>query len=126
MDILDATQAFAALSQPSRLDAYRLLVKAGESGLMAGQISDSLGVRQNTMSANLAVLLHAGLVRRERHGRTIRYFANFEVMRALMQFMIEDCCNGEPQICAPLMDVLTACDACAAVAPEPAIEGAKS
>ncbi len=103
MDILNATEAFAALSQPSRLEAFRLLVKAGEDGVMAGDIARQLDVRQNTMSANLAVLLHAGLVRRERYGRTIRYFADFDSMRGLLGFMLEDCCGGRPELCQPLI-----------------------
>ncbi|MEO0383678.1 MAG: helix-turn-helix transcriptional regulator [Pseudomonadota bacterium] len=123
MDILDASDAFAALSQPSRLEAFRLLVKAGEPGMMAGDIGRHLDVRQNTMSANLAVLLHAGLVRRERHGRTIRYFANFQSMQRFMQFLIEDCCNGNPAICSPLMDVLTVCNACAPDSSSLTLEG---
>ena len=66
MDMLKATDAFAALSQPVRLSAYRLLVQAGERGMPAGAIAEALDMRQNTLSANLAVLLHAGLVRRAR------------------------------------------------------------
>lgn len=104
MDILKATEAFAALSQPSRLDAFRLLVKAGKAGVTAGDVARHLHVRQNTMSANLAVLLHAGLVRRERHGRTIRYFADYNAMRGLLGFMLEDCCGGRPELCQPLIE----------------------
>lgn len=104
MDILAATQSFSALSQPARLEAYRLLIKAGEAGLMAGEISDRLDVRQNTMSANLSVLLQAGLVRNERHGRSIRYFADFEAMRGLLGFLMEECCGGRPELCQPIID----------------------
>ncbi|MEQ8655922.1 MAG: metalloregulator ArsR/SmtB family transcription factor [Hyphomicrobiales bacterium] len=110
MDVLNATDSFAALSQPSRLEAFRLLVKAGEDGLAAGDIARTLKVRQNTMSANLAVLLHAGLVRRERQGRTIRYFADFGTMRSLLGFMLEDCCGGRPELCQPLIkEIACAC-----------------
>ena len=110
MDTNDATDAFAALSQPSRLDAFRLLVRAGEDGIAAGDIARQLEVRQNTMSANLAVLLHAGLVRRERHGRMIRYFADFDAMRGLLSFMLEDCCGGRPELCQPLIkEIACAC-----------------
>ena len=104
MDVSDATNAFAALSQPLRLEAYRLLVQAGGDGLMAGEISAGLDVRQNTMSANLAVLLNADLVRRERQGRTIRYFANYETMQALLGFLLQDCCGGQPELCQPLIE----------------------
>lgn len=104
MDVLSATQAFSALSQSVRLDAYRLLIKAGEDGLQAGEISDQLGVRQNTMSANLAVLLHAGLVRNVREGRSIRYFADYRTTRHLLAFLMEDCCGGKPELCQPIIN----------------------
>ena len=110
MDILKATEAFAALSQPSRLEAFRLLVKAGDAGLAAGEISARLDVRQNTMSANLAVLLHAGLVRRERQGRIIRYFTSFDTMQDLLGFMLEECCGGRPELCRPVIaEIAGAC-----------------
>ena len=63
MDIKQALAAFAALSQQTRLDVFRRLIKAGEEGISAGELGEQLDVRQNTMSANLAVLLNAGLVR---------------------------------------------------------------
>lgn len=110
MDMIKATEALAALSQPSRLEAFRLLIKAGDAGLAAGEISHRLGVRQNTMSANLAVLLHANLVRRERQGRTIRYFASFNTMQDLLGFMLEECCGGRPELCRPLVaEIAGAC-----------------
>ena len=96
--------AFSALSQQTRLDVFRLLVKAGVEGMLSGEISGRLNVRQNTMSANLTVLLNAGLVRNERYGRTIRYFADFGAMRGLLAFLMEDCCGGNPEICQPVID----------------------
>ena len=66
--------------------------------------SNQLDVRQNTMSANLAVLLNAGLVRNKRQGRTIRYFADFDAIRGLLAFLMEDCCGGNPEICQPIID----------------------
>ena len=104
MDELSAASAFAALSQPTRLDVFRLLVKAGGQGLAAGEIGEKLAVRQNTMSANLAVLLNAGLVRNERQGRSIRYFADFDAMRGLLGFLLEDCCGGRAELCKPVID----------------------
>ncbi|AXS41081.1 metalloregulator ArsR/SmtB family transcription factor [Breoghania sp. L-A4] len=99
-----ALAAFSALSQQTRLDVFRLLVKAGAEGLASGEVGETLGVRQNTMSANLAVLLNAGLVRNERHGRTIRYFADFDAIRGLLAFLMEDCCGGRPEICQPIIE----------------------
>lgn len=104
MDILNALKTFSALSQQTRLDVFRLLVKAGASGALSGEIGALLSVRQNTMSANLTVLLNAGLVHRERHGRTIRYFANFETVRGLLAFLMEDCCGGNPELCQSVID----------------------
>ena len=96
--------AFSALSQETRLDVFRMLVRAGDTGMPAGEIAQRLDVRQNTMSANLAVLLSADLVRNERQGRTIRYFAKFDALRGLLGFMLEDCCGGRPELCRPILD----------------------
>ena len=90
MDSSRALQAFAALGQPIRLDVFRLLVKAGPKGMVAGDISQALDVRQNTMSANLSILTQAGLIRNEREGRSIRYFADMKGIRGLLAFMMED------------------------------------
>jgi DNA-binding transcriptional ArsR family regulator len=103
MDINSACFAFAALSQPVRLDVFRLLVAAGPSGIAAGEIADRLSVRQNTMSANLAVLHRAGLVTSERAGRSIVYRANMSAMAELIGFMLQDCCGGRPEQCAPVL-----------------------
>jgi len=106
MDVNQALSAFSALSQPTRLDVFRLLVKAGVDGLLSGEIGEKLNVRQNTMSANLTVLVHSGLIRNERQGRTIRYFADFDAVRGLLGFLMEDCCGGRPELCQPVIDEL--------------------
>lgn len=104
MDKNNALNAFSALSQPTRLDVFRLLVKAGDEGMLAGQISDALEVRQNTMSANLSILAQSGLIRNERAGRNIRYFADMDGMRGLLAFLMEDCCGGRPELCQPVIE----------------------
>ncbi|MGE0232259.1 MAG: ArsR/SmtB family transcription factor [Flavobacteriaceae bacterium] len=104
MDTSSALSAFNALAQPTRLDVFRLLVKAGGKGMLAGEIAGALGVRQNTMSSNLAVLLRGGLVRNDREGRAIRYYADMEGVRGLLGFLTEDCCGGRPELCQPLID----------------------
>ena len=104
MDTNHAIDAFAALSQPTRLDVFRLLIKAGEAGIPAGEIGDTFGVRQNTMSANLLILTRSGLIRREREGRNIRYYADMNGMRGLLGFLMEDCCGGNPDLCQPVID----------------------
>ncbi len=110
MDKNHALSALAALGQDTRLDVFRLLVKAGTNGMLAGEIADTLKVRQNTMSANLSILLNAGLVRNAREGRAIRYFADMDRMRGLLSFLLEDCCGGRPELCQPaLADLACAC-----------------
>ena len=72
--------------------------------MLAGEIAATLDVRQNTLSTNLAILLHAGLAYNERQGRTIRYFADLDGIRGLLAFLMEDCCGGAPEICQPILD----------------------
>ncbi len=110
MEKNDALAAFAALSQPTRLDVFRLLVPVGDAGMSAGEIATALDVRQNTLSANLSVLLNAGLVRNRREGRSIRYFADTEGLRGLLGYLLRDCCGGRPEICDPLIeDIACSC-----------------
>ncbi len=106
MDSQNALDAFAALSQSTRLDVFRLLIKAGETGMSAGEVGDTLGVRQNTMSANLSILARSGLIRSERQGRSIRYFADMDGVRGLLAFLMEDCCAGRPELCQPVIDLI--------------------
>lgn len=103
MDKNDALSAFSALSQPTRLDVFRLLIEAGDDGMLAGEIAEALDVRQNTMSANLSILLNAGLVRNSREGRAIRYVADMEGLRGLLGFLLRDCCGGRPDLCEPVI-----------------------
>ena len=104
-----AIAAFAALSQETRLDILRLLIRAGRNGLLAGELAAALDVRANTLSANLAVLDQAGLVDKQRMGRNIRYFALTETVSQLVGYLMEDCCGGNPELCAPVLhDIATA------------------
>jgi DNA-binding transcriptional ArsR family regulator len=91
---------------------FRLLVKAGEEGLAAGDIARATGSLPNTLSTNLNILAAAGLVAARRDGRSIIYRAAYDQMRELLAFLMEDCCGGRPEICAPLVTV--ASQACAA------------
>ncbi len=106
MDKNNALDAFDALSQATRLDVFRLLIKAGEGGMSAGKIGETLEVRQNTMSTNLAILVRSGLIRSEREGRSIRYFADLVGLRGLLAFLMEDCCGGRPELCQPVINEL--------------------
>ncbi|MBN9550286.1 MAG: helix-turn-helix transcriptional regulator [Alphaproteobacteria bacterium] len=107
MDKIKAIAALSALGQDTRLEVFRLLVKAGPDGLPAGEIGTRLGAVQNTMSAHLKVLDHAGLVRAERDGRMIRYVADMIGLRDLLAYLMEDCCNGAPELCQPVIQAVT-------------------
>lgn len=107
MDKKNVLAAFSALSQETRLDVLRLLIRRGETGALSGEIGDALGVKQNTMSANLTVLLQSDLVRNTREGRGIRYFANMNAIAGLIGFLMEDCCGGRPELCRPILTELT-------------------
>lgn len=109
MEKKQSLEAFAALSQETRLDAFRLLVRTGPDGMLAGDIGEALGVRQNTMSANLSVLTHAGLIRHVREGRAVRYFADMDGMKGLLQFLMKDCCGGRAELCQPVIDNIACC-----------------
>ncbi|KAJ0335327.1 hypothetical protein COL154_014430, partial [Colletotrichum chrysophilum] len=104
MDINQALRAFAALSQETRLNVFRLLVQAGPGGMPAGEIAERLDVRQNTMSSHLSILANSGLVRSKRFSRVIRYSVDFDAMRGLLGFLLEDCCGGRRELCQPLID----------------------
>ena len=95
MDTNDATTMFDALSQDTRLRAFRLLVRAGPEGLPAGALSGELGIPHNTLSFHLGHLARAGLVGSRKAGRSVIYSARFEAMSALIGFMVKDCCSDD-------------------------------
>ena len=109
MDTDKTILALAALAQTTRLETFRLLVRHEPMGLPAGDIARELAVPHNTMSSHLNVLSRAGLVRSERRSRSIIYRADLEHFRDAMTFLLKDCCGGHPEVCAPLVDVLTPC-----------------
>jgi DNA-binding transcriptional ArsR family regulator len=107
MEKTDALAAFGALSQETRLDVFRLLVKQGPNGLSAGQIGSALEIAPTTLSFHLAQLSHAGLVSMRRDGRYLFYSAAYTSIQGLLRFLIEDCCRGvstdfmpQPATCA--------------------------
>jgi arsenate reductase len=106
-----AIEALAALAQPTRLRAFRMLVGAGLNGIAAGEIARAEGVPHNTMSNHLALLARAGLVRSRKDGRSVIYAADLDGTRALLSFLVSDCCSEHPEICAPLLEIaeLAAC-----------------
>lgn len=119
MEATAAIKRLSALAQDSRLAVFRLLVKAGPDGVAAGEIARSLEITPNTLSAQLTILANSGLVTSRREGRSIIYAADYDAMSALLVYLTEDCCQGRPEICAPLAEV-AARSACCGV-PEGAL-----
>src|SRR5215475_5239005 len=105
MEKIDAVAALAALAQDSRLDVFRLLVRAGPDGLSAGEVAQALELAPNTLTFHFDRLRHAGLVTVRRAGRSMIYAARFDSMRALLAYLTENCCQGAepcaPTTCAP-------------------------
>ncbi|HVZ10126.1 ArsR/SmtB family transcription factor [Rhodopila sp.] len=99
MEKTAALAALAALAQETRLDIYRLLVEAGTDGLPAGQIGEQLGLPSATLAFHLKELKHAGLASCTRNGRSLIYVAEYPTMRALLGFLTENCCQGNPAAC---------------------------
>jgi ArsR family transcriptional regulator len=94
-----ALAALAALGQPTRLEIFRLLIRAEPDGLAAGTLADMIGCPHNTLSSHLSILARSGLVRGARDGRSIIYRAGVESIRALVSFLVTDCCDGHPELC---------------------------
>lgn len=102
MEKQDAISALAALAHETRLDVFRLLVRAGVEGLAAGAIAEALGVPSATLSFHLKELKNAGVVDCRRAGRSLIYRPDFQAMNALLGFLTENCCEGAG--CAPSKD----------------------
>ncbi len=102
MDTNEIIDAFTALSQITRLDAFRLLVRHEPEGLPAGELARLLEVPHNTMSAHLGILSRSGLITSKRQGRSIIYRASLARMNDVLGFMVNDCCAGHPELCPPL------------------------
>jgi len=101
--------ALAALAHPTRLDAFRLLVRHEPDGLPTGALVEASGLSQSTFSTHLAVMARAGLVTAERRGRRQIQRANMPALVALMTFLARDCCGGRAELCEPLLAELSCC-----------------
>jgi DNA-binding transcriptional ArsR family regulator len=99
MEQSEAIAALSALAQESRLDVFRLLVQAGPDGMAAGQIGERLGLPSATLSFHLTQLKQAGLVMVRRDGRSLIYTAAYAAMNALLGYLTENCCQGDPAGC---------------------------
>lgn len=99
MDGTAAVEALGALAQEHRLAIFRLLVQAGDEGMAAGAIAETLGVPNSSLSFHLAHLTRAGLIRQARRSRSLIYSADYAAMNALVGYLMENCCEGAS--CAP-------------------------
>ncbi|MBZ0184623.1 MAG: metalloregulator ArsR/SmtB family transcription factor [Candidatus Obscuribacterales bacterium] len=93
MEMKEAVEALSALAQESRLDIFRLLVRKGSQGLSPGELSEAMEIPPATMSFHLKELSRAGLLTSRREGRSIIYSADFDSMRTLIDFLLENCCS---------------------------------
>jgi len=99
-----AIAQLTALAQESRLEVFRTLVRVGEEGMCAGDLSRELGVTKPTLSFHLKELVNADLLHSEKRGRSITYSLKAESVRILFDFLLQDCCQGKPELCSPAAD----------------------
>ncbi len=99
MESTAAVAAFAALAQETRLAAFRRLIEAGPNGLAAGDVAAACAASAPTMSFHLKELARAGLIRSRKNGRQVIYAVDFRGVRALIDFLMRDCCKGDPVFC---------------------------
>lgn len=109
MNTLSVVTALAALAQESRLSVFRLLVEAGPQGMPAGKISETTGIPPSSLSFHLKELAHAGLLTSRNEGRFVIYAASFTQMNALLAYLTENCCGGNP--CTPVSSPACDCEA---------------
>lgn len=109
MEERQALMSFTALSQETRLHIVRMLVVAGPDGMAAGAIAEKAEVSPSNVSFHLKELERAGLINQQRESRSIIYTANYDGLGALVRFLLEDCCAGHPEICAPATEVAAYC-----------------
>lgn len=94
MELETIAHRLAELGHPARLEAFRLLVRAGLQGLPVKDIQAHLGIPQSTMSHHLAHLLAAGLISQTREGRVLRCRVEFKAIKEVLDFLLRDCCAG--------------------------------
>lgn len=106
MELTNAVTALSALAHAGRLAVFRMLVQTGREGIAAGEIARRLNMPPNSLSSNLNILSHAGLIAKRRESRSIIYSAQYETMTRLLEYLMHDCCGGNPEICAPLAELV--------------------
>lgn len=118
MNQSEALAVLESLSSGIRLDVFRLLVRAGPDGAVAGEIASALGLAPSNLSFHLRTLTHARLLTVEQEGRFQRYRADLSVINGLIGFLTENCCEGFPERCATALDARSRVPACLTT-PEP-------
>jgi ArsR family transcriptional regulator, arsenate/arsenite/antimonite-responsive transcriptional repressor len=109
METKHVIEALSALAQETRLAIYRLLVEKGPAGMGAGAIAAALDIPASSLSFHLAHLSRAGLLTQRRESRSLIYAVDFAGMNALMGYLTENCCGGNPAVCAPACATAGAC-----------------
>ncbi|WP_374289949.1 ArsR/SmtB family transcription factor [Desulfovibrio desulfuricans] len=99
METEDATRIFEALTSEDRLNIFRLLVKHAPDGLIAGEISQLVGIPKTNLSFHLKAIVHSGLASMEREGRNTRYRASIPLMLEVIAYLTDECCSGDPDYC---------------------------
>jgi len=94
MDLDRAAICLEKLGSATRLQVFRLLVRAGPEGLPVGAIQEHLEIPASTLSHHIAHLVQAGLVRQQREGRVLRCTPNYALVDELIGFLTEECCAG--------------------------------
>lgn len=102
MDMKRAVSSLAALAHEQRLGIFRLLVRQGPNGLAAYEIAEAIEASPTATSFHLKELDRAGLLHASRQGRYVRYAVHVEGMRQLLEYLTEDCCQGQPELCGTI------------------------
>jgi DNA-binding transcriptional ArsR family regulator len=102
MKIDDAAAHLEALGNPTRLKIYRALIRAGDQGMPVGRLQAKLDVAGSTLSHHLKTLMGVNLITQKRSGATLVCHANYEMMRDLVGFLVDECCvESQGGSCGP-------------------------
>lgn len=110
MEINLALNKLHALAHETRLEVFQRLMCADANGVSAGALANAMDILPNTLSTHLGQLKRAGLISATRHGRSLYYCANGAGIRALLLFLMQDCCGGKPELCTAFFDQLNSAE----------------
>jgi ArsR family transcriptional regulator len=96
MKVEKAARQLEALGNPTRLRLYRMLVRAGDTGLPVGRLQEKIGIAASTLSHHLHRLILTGLVTQERQVTSLICRANYPAMNDLVGFLVDECCVDAP------------------------------